>query len=90
MEPTYWLTPPGDVAIDMEKNTPKHQRFCLARRTRLSAAMAAALAGGSLLGTCEMRFRDAIVDTSKNLLCTTVGTTILGPDGASAIGGICR
>ncbi len=75
----------------MKKNSPmKHHPLRLARRTRLSAAIAAALAGGSLLGTCEMRLRDAVVDTSKSFLCTTIGEGILGPDGASVVSGICR
>lgn len=34
-------------------------------RSRLAATLAAALAGGSLLGTCQARFRDAAISGSK-------------------------
>ena len=90
-EHTARSTPNGAVTGDMKKNNPmKHEPIRLVQRARLSAAIAAALAGGSLLGTCEMRLRDAVVDTSKSLLCTTIGVGILGSDETSIVSSICR
>ncbi len=38
------------------------------RRSRLAMTVAAALAGGSMLTTCESRLRDAVVNGSKDYL----------------------
>ncbi len=42
-----------------------HKPAALLRRSRLAVALAAALAGGSLLGACQARFRDAVINGSK-------------------------
>ena len=38
------------------------------RRSRLALTVAAALAGGTMLNTCETRLRDAVVAGSKDFL----------------------
>lgn len=39
-------------------------------RTKLAKTIAAALAGGSLLGACEIRLHNAIVDGTKGYVFT--------------------
>ena len=41
-----------------------------ARRSKLAMILAAALAGGSLLSTCQTRLKDAIVSGSKDYFFT--------------------
>ena len=40
------------------------------RTVRLTLALAAAMAGGSLCGTCEMRFKDAFIGGATGYLST--------------------
>ncbi len=42
-----------------------HKPAALLRRSRLTVTLAAALAGGSLLGACQTRFMDAVISGSK-------------------------
>ena len=41
-----------------------------ARRSRLAMILAATLAGGSLMSTCQTRLKDAIISGSKDYLFT--------------------
>ncbi|MCK4660886.1 MAG: hypothetical protein KAV82_15305 [Phycisphaerae bacterium] len=45
---------------------------------RSCLAAATLLAGGTLMGTCELRLRDAFVDSSKSLVLGTFGTALEG------------
>jgi hypothetical protein len=53
--------------------------------------LTAALAGGSLFGACEVRFRDAIVSGSKDYLRTLLDPAsilqLLSPEGNNASDG---
>ena len=48
----------------------RHGRVSSGRRSRLALTLAAALAGGSLLSTCQTRLKDAIVSGSKDYFFT--------------------
>ena len=41
-------------------------------RSRLALTLAAALTGGSVLGTCEARFKDAVVSGAEGYLFNTL------------------
>jgi hypothetical protein len=47
-------------------------RLTRARRTKIARTLAAALAGGTLLGTCQTRFRDSVVGASRDYLLSTL------------------
>ncbi len=48
----------------------RQSKFSAVRRSKLGLTLAAALAGGSLLGTCQARVKDAIVGASTDYLFT--------------------
>ena len=59
------------------------------RRSKATLAALAVLSGGSLFGTCEMRFRSAVVDSTRGFLLTDVLPAVLGeilPDVGGADG----
>ena len=43
------------------------------KRSKLTAAFAVALAGGTLLSTCTGRVKDGIIDGSKDFFFTVIG-----------------
>ena len=47
------------------------------RTVRLTLALAAAMAGGSLCGTCEMRFKDALIGGATGYLSTLLDPTAI-------------
>lgn len=55
------------------------KRLTIRHRSRLAASLSLLLAGGSLFGACEMRFRDAFVAASQDFLFTLLDAdTIVG------------
>ncbi len=47
------------------------------RTMRTALALAAAMAGGSVCGTCEMRFKDALVGGATDYLSTLLDPTVI-------------
>lgn len=57
-----------------------------ARRSKLAMILAAALAGGSLMSTCQTRLKDAIISGSKDYFFTlldpsSIAEFLLGQNG---------
>lgn len=55
----------------------RHSQFSAVRRSKLGLTLAAALAGGSLLGTCQTRLKDAVVGGSTDYLYTLLDPTAI-------------
>ncbi len=53
----------------------RHHPVTATRRRKLAMTLAAALAGGSLLSTCETRLKDAVVGGTKNYFFSLLSPT---------------
>lgn len=60
------------IALIMDESTVMKIRFVSARRSKLAKGLVLVLSGGSLLTTCQGRFRQAVVDGGKTLFFTTL------------------
>ena len=47
------------------------QRGSLVRRSKAALALAAALAGGSMLGACDMRLRGSVINATTDVFFAT-------------------
>ena len=55
----------------------QHHRFAATRRRKLAMTLAAALAGGSMLSTCETRLKDAVVGGTKDYFFSILNPTTI-------------
>ena len=65
-------TPPPTRSSAARLHKKRMNRPGRARRSRWALSVAVALGGGSLLGTCQTRIRDAVIGGSKDLLFSTL------------------
>ena len=64
--------------------TARPPRLAEACRSKLALTLAAALMGGSLLSTCQTRFKEAVISGSTDYLYTLLSpTSVLGLFGDS-------
>ncbi len=82
--PERVLIMPND-ALSRSKSTPRrrrgqrstHREVSARTHSRLGAALYIVLAGGSLFGACEARFRDAVVFGSQDYLLSLLDPAVI-------------